>query len=220
MLTSELIDQNIPRLQLHDTIGKAKQLINDFKLTHLPVISEKKYLGLISEDDLLDFDDDKAIIENINEHIQLIYVPDDVHFLNAIGFCNQYESNIVPVLDKEAVFIGVITATELLKMLGEFSGANEIGGIIVLETERIHFSLSEISRIVESNDCTILHLNTMTNVSNGALQITLHLNKREIAAVAATFQRFEYHIVHQFGFDKFEDRSDTNFRNLMNYLEI
>ena len=45
MLTKELINSNIPRLQLQDTVSKALQLINDFKLTHLPVVSEEKFLG-------------------------------------------------------------------------------------------------------------------------------------------------------------------------------
>ena len=57
----------------------------------------------------------------------------------------------------------VITASDLLKTMGNFAGADEIGGLIVLEMERTHFAISGSSRIVESNDCTILHLNTTTN---------------------------------------------------------
>lgn len=220
MLTSDLVNQNIPQLQLTDTVGKARQLINDFKLTHLPIINEKRYLGLVSEEDLLDLEDEKTSIEQALDLVQLIYLADDVHFLNAIGFCNQHETNIVPILDKNAQFMGVITSANLLKTLGDFSGANEIGGIVVLEIERIHFSISEISRIVESNDCTILHLNTLTNAVNGHMQITLHLNKKEIAAVVSTFQRFEYHVIHQFGSENYNNPSDTNYRNLMNYLQI
>lgn len=220
MLASELINQNIPRLKLQDTVGKAKQLINDFKLTHLPVVADKKYLGLISEEDLLDMDDDKATIEMIQEHFMLVYIQDDVHFLNAISYCNQYETNIVPVIDKAAEFIGVITSAYLLKTMGEFAGANEIGGIIILEMERVHFSISEISRIVESNDCTILHLNTTTDNVTGILTVTLHINKKEIASVAATFERYEYKILHQFGTRIYESSADTNYRNLMNYLDL
>ena len=39
MLTAELINKNIPRLQLQDTVGKALQLINDFRVSHLPVVN-------------------------------------------------------------------------------------------------------------------------------------------------------------------------------------
>ncbi len=220
MLTSQLINQNIPQLKLQDTVAKAKLLINDFKLTHLPVIAEKKYLGLISEEDLLDVDDDKATIEMIQQHFMLIYIQDDVHFLNAIGYCNQHETNVVPVIDKAAEFMGVITSDYLLKTIGDFSGANEIGGLIILEMERVHFSISEISRIVESNDCTILHLNTTTDAVTGILTVTLHINKKEISALLATFERYEYNVLHQFGTKIFDDTSDINYRNLMNYLDL
>lgn len=220
MLTSALINHNIPRLRLNDTVAKAKQLINDFKLTHLPVVNGDKYMGLISEEDLLDIDDDKINIEMLQDQTALIYIQDDVHFMNAISYCNQYETNIVPILDKNAHFIGVITSTDLLKTIGDFAGANEIGGLIILEIERIHFSISEISRIVESNDCTILHLNTTTNSVTGLLTITLHTNKKEIEAVVATFERYDYRVLHYFGEKKHEDSSAANYRNLMNYLDL
>ena len=62
MLTIELINNNIPRLQLKDSVSKALRLISDFRVTHLPVIKDEKFLGLISEDDLLDQDEPKICL--------------------------------------------------------------------------------------------------------------------------------------------------------------
>jgi acetoin utilization protein AcuB len=62
MTTLQLIDNTIPQLQIHDTLAKALQLMNDFKLTHLPVVSNEKFLGLISEEDLLDEENKKVTI--------------------------------------------------------------------------------------------------------------------------------------------------------------
>lgn len=219
MLAKDLINNNIPRLQLDDSVVKAKQLMNDFKLTHLSVVTEKKFLGTISEEDLLDVEEEKIPIELIQEHFNTAFIFEDVHFLNALSFCNKMDSNIAPVLSKNGEFVGVITSTDLLKAMGDFSGANEIGGLIMLEMEPVHFSISEISRIVESNDCTILHLNS-TVQSNGLFLVTLHLNKREISSVVATFQRYEYEVKHHFGATVHQDTTDINFRNLMNYLDM
>ena len=77
MLTSELIDNNIPRLQLLDTVIKARQLITDFKLTHLPVVTENKFLGLISEEDLLDIEEIKTTIEHIQDCFIVSFIQDD-----------------------------------------------------------------------------------------------------------------------------------------------
>ena len=220
MLTAELINNNIPRLQLQDTVGKALQLINDFKLTHLPVVSEGKFLGLISEEDLLDSPDEKLPIEVMQQFFLHTAIADNVHFLNAVNTSIQHDTNVVPIVKAENEFAGIITSSDLLKILGNFAGANEIGGIIVIQMERIQFAISEISRIVESNDCTILHLNTTVDALTGLLTVTLHINKKEIAAVVATFERYDYNVLYQFGIENFENEIDSNYRHLMNYLDI
>jgi len=220
MLTIDLINGNIPRLQLQDSVVKAMQLVNDFRVTHLPVVSEDKYLGLLSEEDLLDVEDEKLTIEALQEHFIPASVKDNMHFLNAVNASIQFDTSIVPVVNEEGELAGVISTTDLLKTLGNFAGANEIGGIIVLEMERSQFAISEISRIVESNDCTILHLNSNTDAITGMLSVTLHINKREIAAVVATFERYEYDVLYFFGNENFENEIHTNYRHLMNYLDI
>ncbi len=220
MLTVDLLNNNLPRLQLQDSIAKALQLVTDFRLTHLPVAADDKYLGLLSEEDLLDAEDERLPIEVLQEHFIPTSVKANMHFLNAVNAAIQSDTNIIPVVNDEGDLMGVISMPDLLKTLGNFAGANEIGGIIVLEMERSQFALSEISRIVESNDCTILHLNSNADPITGLLTVTLHLNKREISAVVSTFERYEYDVIYFFGNEKFENEIHSNYRHLMNYLDI
>jgi predicted transcriptional regulator len=220
MLTIELINNTIPRLKLQDTVSKALQLITDFRVTHLPVVADDKYLGLISEEDLLDADEEKMPIELMQETFITVAVNDNEHFLNAVNYCNQHDTTVVPVINEEKELMGVITGGDLLKALGNFAGTNEIGGIIVLEMERSQFAISEISRIVESNDATILHLNTTVHPETGMLTVSLHINKKEIASIVATFERYDYDVIYYFGNENFENEIHTNYRHLMNYLDI
>ena len=220
MLTANLINNNIPRLKPQDSVAKALQLVSDFKLTHLPVVSDNKFLGLISEDDLMDVDEPKSVIETLQESFIHAAVLDSAHFLIAVNCSIQFDTNVVPVINAENDFSGVISTTDLLKALGNFSGANEIGGIIVMEMERSQFAISEISRIVESNDCTILHLNTIVHPETGMLTVTIHINKREIATVVSTFERYDYQISYYFGIQHFENEIESNYRNFMHYLDI
>lgn len=220
MLTVELINNNIPRLKLQDTVSKALQLISDFRITHLPVVAEDKYLGMISEDDLLDAEDDKAPMELMQEHFVNAAVHDNEHFLTAVNCCNQFDTTMVPVINEERELLGVITTPDLLKALGNFAGTNEIGGIVVLEMERSQFAISEISRIVESNDATILHLNSTVHPETGMLTVTIHINKKEIASIVATFERYDYDVIYYFGNENFENEIHSNYRHLMNYLDI
>lgn len=220
MLTIELINNNIPRLQLEDSVSKALRLISDFRVTHLPVVENDIFLGLISEEDLLDQDESKMPIKLMQETFIQAAVHDNEHFLSAVTISNQIDSTVVPVINEENELMGVITTYDLLKTIGNFAGTNEIGGIIVLEMERSQFAISEISRIVESNGATILHLNTTVHAETGMLTVTLHINKREISAIVATFERYDFDVIYYFGNENFENEIHSNYRHLMNYLDI
>ncbi len=220
MLTIELINNNIPRLQLEDSVSKALRLISDFRVTHLPVVENEIFLGLISEEDLLDQDESKMPIKLMQETFIQAAVHDNEHFLSAVTISNQIDSTVVPVINEENELMGVITTYDLLKTIGNFAGTNEIGGIIVLEMERSQFAISEISRIVESNGATILHLNTTVHAETGMFTVTLHINKREISAIVATFERYDFDVIYYFGNENFENEVHSNYRHLMNYLDI
>ena len=152
----------------------------------------------------MDAEEDKSTIQILEQHFIAAAVKENEHFLNAVNYSNRYESTVVPVITEDNELAGVITSPDLLKALGYFSGATEIGGIIVMEMERSQFALSEISRIVESNDATVLHLNTTVQAETGMLTVTLHLNKKEIASIVAAFERYEYDVIYYFGDEKFE----------------
>lgn len=220
MLAVELNNNNIPQLQLQDTVAKALQLVNDFKVSHLPVVAEEKYLGLISEEDLLDVHNKNSVIEHLQRDFMAASINENDHFLKAVNISNQFQTNVVPVINFESELIGTISGQTLLKALGDFAGSQEIGGIIVLEMERNQFTISEISRIVESNDAHVMHLNTTLQAETGLLRVTIHINKKELSAIVAAFERYEYSVIHYFGEEKFENDIHSNYLHLMNYLDI
>ncbi len=220
MIASELINTSLPQLQLQDTVAKALQLISDFKTSHLPVVSEDIYLGIISEEDLMDISNKNVPVGNLERDFLPVSIQENDHFLQAVNLINQFQSDVIPVVNVEKKLVGIITAQSLLRALGQFSGSEEIGGIIVLEMERYHFAISEISRIVESNEATVMHLNSTIQPETGLLRVTLHLNKKEIAVIVAAFERYEYNVVYYFGEEKFENEIQNNYRHLMNYLDI
>jgi predicted transcriptional regulator len=220
MLAVELNNNNIPQLQLQDTVAKALQLFSDFKVSHLPVVAEEKFVGLISEEDLLDANNKNMLLELLQKDFILASINENDHFLQAVNISNQYQTNIVPVINFDKELVGTISGQTLLRTLGYFSGSQEIGGIIVLEMERNEFTISEISRIVESNEATVLHLNTTLQPETGLLRVTIHINKKELSAVVAAFERYEYNVIYYFGEEKFENEIQSNYRHLMNYLDI
>jgi len=220
LLNKEIISASIPSLHLNDPVSQALDLMADFHVTHLPVVVEDKLAGLVSEDALLNVEDDSIRLAQLQGSFSRIAAHADAFFFEAVQMVNESALTVVPVVTGEAEYIGAITATDLLRQLGRTSGVNDTGGIIVLEMEKVSFSFSEISKLVETNDAQITQLNTYPDASSGSFYITLRINKLEISDIIATFQRYEYQVKYYFGEELYENELRSNYDHLMNYLNI
>ena len=220
MLTRELISQSIPSIRLTDKVFQALQLMNDNQVTHLPIIEGDKFVGLISEDDLLMADNDNDLLETLEQSFSNIAVKEDEHFLKAIQLSAENALSIVPVISSENDFIGVVSYNELLKNASNFMSLNEPGGLVVLEIASNRYSFNEISKLVEVNDAQITQLNTNNDAESGMMQVTIRINKPEVSDIVSTFQRYEYSVKYFLGEEMYENELKNNFDNLMNYLKI
>lgn len=220
MLTGKLQTQNLPYLHLFDKVHLALQLMNDNHITHLPVVDGDKYLGIISEEDLLMADNDHAEVATLQQSFGNASVKNSEHFLKAIQIATENGLSVVPVVDDENDLTGTVAYTDLLKHASEFMSLNEPGGLIVLEVESNQYSFNEISKLVETNDAQITQLNTSNDPETGTMQVTIRVNKSEVSDIVATFQRYEYNVKYYFGEELYVNELRNNYDNLMNYLKI
>ncbi|HJW15839.1 MAG TPA: CBS domain-containing protein [Flavisolibacter sp.] len=218
MLTRELISNSIPYLHKEDKVHHALQLMNDYHVAHLPVVENDSYLGIISEEQLLQSDDDNTLDElHITDGTTSVQAND--HFLKAIQTAVINKLSVVPVVEEKHL-LGIVTYNDLLRNASNFMSLNEPGALIVLEMDSKNYSFNEINRIVESNDAQITQLNTYTDPETGMSQITIRVSKLEVSDIIGTFQRYEYNVKYYFGEELFENELRTNYDNLMNYLKI
>lgn len=220
MLNKEIISTAIPSLHLSDPVSQALDLMADFHVTHLPVVTEDKLAGLVSEDDLLNVEDDTTLLDQLQGGFSKVAAHSDSFYFEAIQMVNEFGLTVIPVVSKESEYAGSIIATDLLRQLGKMTGAGDAGGIIVLEMDKVSFSFSEISKLVETNNTQITQLNTYTDTHSGTFYITLRINKLEISDIVATFQRYDYQVKYYFGEELYENELRSNYDHLMNYLSI
>ena len=192
----------------------------DFHITHLPVVEEDKYLGLVEENELLDIADDSRQLGALELPSNKAAILEDEHFLSVLRLWKKLRLSVIPVVKPDLELLGVITASELLQALDEYTGAEEAGGVIILNMEPRNFSLSEIGRLVESNDATVIHVVTQKDHASGQLIVSVKVNRNDIQDILATFQRYEYNIEAYFGDNLSEDDLRSNYDHLMNYLNI
>lgn len=220
MLTRELVTQSLPSLHLHDKVYQALQLMNDNQVTHLPVTDGEKYAGLVSEDDLLQAENDHILLEEMDQSLFSFSVREDEHFLKAVQLAAENGLSVVPVVNEENELTGTVSYNELLRHASAFMSLNEPGGLIVLELPSNQYSFNEISKLVETNDAQITQLNTINDAETGMMQVTIRVNKPEISDIIATFQRYEYNVRYFFGDEQYANELRTNYDNLMNYLKM
>src|SRR5690606_31234169 len=136
VLNKELISGSIPTLAVTDTVSRGLQLMADYHLSHLPVVSENIFVGLVNEDDLMNADEDERVTGKADRHLLTLAVRGNLHFSEAVKLCNDYSLTVVPVIDGQSAWLGAISRPDLFKELAHVNGVEEPGGIIVLELEQ------------------------------------------------------------------------------------
>jgi CBS domain-containing protein len=220
MLAQQLIQNSYPTLNLFDKISFALQLMEDYDVLHLPVLNEEKFVGLIGKDELLDAADESNSIASIEDQLIHAFVKAEEFFLTAVKSIAQHQLTAIAVVNDQTELLGIITLPQLINYFAHFLGTEEPGGIIVLETEKRHFSFGELSRLVETNDAYITQLNTSVEAETGLILVTIKINKAEISDIVATLQRYDYSIKYYFGEEQFGNQLKENFNQLMFYLNI
>ncbi len=219
MLASQILHTGFPSLHLTDRVSLALQLMDEYDVQHLPVLSEEHFVGLIAKSDLLDVDEEQTIA-TIQDQFANLSIKGEEHFLVALKMAAEREFSLVPVINEQAELLGVITLASLMQQLSRFVGNEEKGGVIVLEISTRNYSFGEISRLVETNDAVITQCNTFTEPETGLIIITLKVNKIEISAIVATFQRYDYVVRYYFGEESYTNELKDNYNHLLAYLNV
>ena len=220
MIVKEIISETIPCLKPSDTVSKALNWMETFKITHLPIVLNDDYLGLISETDLLDIDNNKPIIDNkliIND----FSIIENQHIYNAINIISDNKLSLLPVLNIDNKYIGYIVLQDLLIALKKITSIEEIGSVVILEIAQNDYTLTEIANIVESENIKIISLHTTTDTKTQNLNITLKFNTDEVLPIIKSLERYNYNIKAVFSNNKqsdefYNDRLDE----LLFYLNI
>jgi CBS domain-containing protein len=221
MTTIELIDDLITPLSPTDTVKNALALMLECKVSHLPLVSQLMFEGIVAEESLLEIDDENMTLGEINLTTVPVAIGQSDHFYNALRLMTQNRLSLVAVTSEDNTYLGALTAETAMYTMTETMSIGNPGGIIVLQVSETDFSLSEIARIVESNDAKILSMGLSSLPNSSLLQITLKLNRINIEAVLQTFSRFEYDVAAYFGMnEKDEDLLRDRYESLMMYLKI
>lgn len=220
MLAIDLINDLIPPLKTSDSAEKALGLMNDFKISHLPIVNNTEFLGLISDDDIIEINDFSQPIGNHGLSLINPYVYEWQHVYDVMRLMAEQKLTVVPVLDSNKNYLGLISINGMLTYFAEITSLINPGGVLVLEVGQRDYSLSEIARIVESNNAHILSSYITSKIDSTKVEVTLKIDKTDISAIILSFERFNYTVKSSFHQKTNGDDAMDRFNSLMNYLNI
>jgi acetoin utilization protein AcuB len=220
MRAIDLITDEIPPLMHTDSGEKALSWMEEFKVSHLPVLKDGNFVGLVSEADLLDQVDLEPTLDKLFQHLPRPFSFSGDHFYQVLARIGEYKLSLIPILDQDEKYLGCTGVHHLLTLISNTGSIKENGGILVLEMARTDYSMAEIAQIVEGNDAKILSSYIMTSPDSMNIEVTLKINTIELDRIIRGFERYEYII--KASFQKSQHSEDLKFRYdaLMNYLNF
>ena len=220
MIAQELFSDSLIPLKLTDSVDFALNMMDEFKVFHLPVVDNMIYLGLLSEADLLLYTGGEDPVLNLEPFANHSHIRVNQHPYDAVTLFSSNRLSVLPVLDENNHYLGSVTLTSLTNYLTEMFSINNPGGIIILEINDKDYLLTEIAQIVESNDAKLLSLYIHSDPDTTKLEITLKLNRMDIEPVLQTFSRYNYTVKASYSEDTDNDSLRERFDSFLKYLSV
>jgi acetoin utilization protein AcuB len=194
LLAKKLISDVIPAILSSEKGQKVLNSMDVYRVSHLPVIEDSRYLGLVSDKLIYDLNLLDESISKVKDKLFTAHVHEQQHIFEVAVLMYKLKISVIAVVSKEHEYIGAITLYDLARRFARFFSLQEVGGVVVLEVNVNDYSMAQIARIVEENDTKILSffLNRLPGTNN--LEIILKFDKEDLSPVIRAFERFDYNV--------------------------
>jgi len=220
MIASELISKVVPPLRPTDDAERALQWMDEFKVSHLPVVDGTHFLGIISESDILDANAPGGTVANLDADLERAYVSDTQHIYYVIRRLASTDLTCIAVLDADEHYMGCITQSDLVMKFEDLAVINQPGGILIIRLKDMDYSLARIAHIVESNGVSILSSYIFNRKDTGNIELTLKVNREDLSPVIQSLERHDYEVASFFQEASHLEDLKGRYDELMRYINI
>jgi acetoin utilization protein AcuB len=220
MLVSDLITDDIPPLKVTDTIERALDWMEQFKVSHLPLVNGRELVGVIADSDLLDYNNTSETFATAKVPMIKPIIHYYQHVYDLLRLMTSLNLTVMPVLDENEKYTGSISMKGFMQNMASMISVQNPGGVIVLEVNLNDYSVTQIGSIVESNDAKILSLHVNSIPDSTKLEVTLKVNKEDLGRIIQTFNRYNYIIKATFHHSDYDNDLKNRLDEFMRFLDI
>jgi predicted transcriptional regulator len=214
----DFINKDFKPIDAQETIESIQDFFAEGKYSHFPVLEEGIYLGSIAADDIETFDGDKKIID-YKYTLDGFFARNNMIWLDVLEVFSKSHTNVVPILDDSNAYVGYYELEDVVKFFYETPFLKEQGGIIVVKTNLVDFSMSQITQIVESNNGKLLGI-FISDSDINTITITIKIALGGLNEIIQTFRRYNYTIVSEHNDDSYINNLKERSEYLDRYLNI
>jgi acetoin utilization protein AcuB len=220
MQAKNILSAELFPLKPSDRCSKALELMNEWEVCQLPVVHHDKVLGMVSAEDLAFPAEPQDTVKKYMRDNTICKTGRNHHMLDLFKLMADTGLSSIAVVNEEDHFMGIVDMKDVVKYIAQFYGFSASGSIITLEMAARDFSLSEIGRLVESNNSQILGLFIKPlGDSDNRIELTMRVNRTDIRPLIATFSRYNYEVVILEGMNKEDiDSLKDRYDSFMKYL--
>ncbi len=216
----QLISEEILPLYLTDSANEALSRMNEYKVSHYPVVDGGKLVGVITEKSIFNYKNQNSNLQHDSLYFDNYYINQHGYIYDILKLFYVQKLTLLPVVDEHNAYIGSITQQDVISFLSRSMSINSPGGVIVLAVSENDYSLTEIANIVESNNAKVLSTNIMSEINSTKLKVIIKVSKLELSSLLHTFERYGYQIDASFGENIDYTNIKDNYDSLINYLNV
>lgn len=221
MLARQALNTEQDPLYAQNSVSEGINRLEELGVGELAVVDKKteKLVGQLRLEQLLAGDPEGKIAHLEMEEAVKIYAGQ--HIFEAMRLMLQYEMRMIPVVDKEQTYLGLLGKNKILELLTEMLNLAEFGSVITVELAQRSLSLSEIVQLIESEGAKILGITVeMPDTQSDTFEVSIKLNLQDVTRVAATLRRHDYTVVTDSGNEVFSMDVETRADELIKYLDM
>lgn len=220
MTARTLIAHDIPALTVEQTGREAFHTLNDYHVKHLPVVDAGKLVGLMSEEDIFNHKLASPLSEHDFSVMPLFQVNENEHIFEIIKIMGDHRLTVIPVVDTEGNYLGLVQQNDVLRYFAHTASLTEHGAVLVLEMPRRDYALSTIARIFEEEKVNILSTFVTSAANTEQIELTLKLDRHDLARAIASLERHEFAVKESFGETDRSELLRDRYDALMHYLNV
>lgn len=204
-----------------DTVGAVMKRMQMEGISTLPVVDSttQALIGQLFYEDLEDVDSGSAVSDvDLKEPVKIYY---GQHIFEAARLLLQYERKLLPVIDRDWTFLGVLKKVSVMQILSKLLNVADPGSVITITLDRIDFSISELVHIIEMESAKILCMTVeKPTQADQTFKISFKLDLQDVSRVAAALRRYDYLVSTNSENEIFSEDIETRADELLKYIDM